>query len=197
VIAARCAGLDDLEARLLSGRRPSHARLLPGEYLPLPPCDTERCSYVQLGDGLRWELRDARALVGHAQPAPLAADAPTVRGGLALVLADDLWRATAREAARAILGYTAVLDWGGAAHLGPDIHTRLDLRALDPATYQPSEQVAFASQQLQLRAGDVIGLCPLWSRAAKFGERVDVWLDRALHLEGWVTEAPAPADWRL
>lgn len=202
VIAARCAGLDDLEARLLGGSRPTEARLLPGEYLPLPPCDTDRSYLVTLRadprGALSFALRDARALVGHDQPAALAGDAPTVEGRLALILADDVWRAGAREAARAILGYSAVLDWQGAAHLGPELHTRLDPRAFDKTAWRhrPAEQLAFVSQHLHLRAGDVIALCPLWSRAAAFNERVDMRFG-FLSLRGWVTPAPPPRPWLM
>ncbi len=205
VIAARCAGLDDLEARLLGGRRPSEARLMPGQYLPLPPCDAERCYFVALREAARGDLgfalRDARALVGHDQPAslPLSPDeAATVEGRLAVVLADDLWRAEARQAARAILGYSAVLDWQGAAHLGPELHTRIDPRAMARAGWRfgPAEQLAFASQHLQLRAGDVVALCPLWSRPAAFHARVDMCFG-ALALRGWATPAPPPPRWTL
>jgi hypothetical protein len=119
VLAARCAGLHELDARLRSGHRPTEARLLPGEYLPLAPCDPDRAAYLQmapydLADDLpAYERRDSRLLVGDGQPVafPAGVEQPHYELGLAVVLADDLWRASAREAERAILGYTLLIDW--------------------------------------------------------------------------------------
>ncbi len=143
MLAARCAGLEELDRRLRSGHRPTEARLLPGTYLPLPPCDPDRAAHVQLapwdhpGEVPIYQQRDSRSLVGDGQPLvfPPGAQQPHLEVGLAVVLADDLWRATAQEAERAILGITLMLDWstvdepwasaprdpGPASHLGAEL----------------------------------------------------------------------------
>ena len=74
VLSLRCAGLAEVDARLRSGDRPTEARLLPGDLLPLAPCDDERAAYVQLAprhvslSEPAFALRDARSLVGDGQP---------------------------------------------------------------------------------------------------------------------------------
>lgn len=120
VVSAGGEGLDELDARLRQGPRPASAHLPRGAYFPLPPCDLDRAAYFQLApygqedEGARFEHRDARGLVGDGQPVPLFGPAAelSVAAGVAAILADDLWQATAREAERAILGVTLVLDWG-------------------------------------------------------------------------------------
>lgn len=117
VIASRAAGLDSLEARLLSGRRPTAARLPDDGALLLPPCDPSRASHVQLapralsagGPGFR--MRDARAFLGSGQPALVASSGALAEVGLAVVLGDDLEQASAIEAERAVVGYTLIVDW--------------------------------------------------------------------------------------
>ncbi|MBW2527508.1 MAG: fumarylacetoacetate hydrolase family protein [Deltaproteobacteria bacterium] len=119
VISVGGAGLPELYERLRAGHRPTEARLPPGEYLPLAPCDTDRAAYVQLapydaGAGEpQFVHRTVRSAVGDEQPValPSAAAPPCFEAGLAVVLSDDLWRATPREAHKAILGYTLALDW--------------------------------------------------------------------------------------
>src|SRR3954463_6542164 len=54
VIALRCAGLATLDERLCAGDRPTEARLRPGSFVWLPPCDIDRALYV------------------HVEPAPLS-----------------------------------------------------------------------------------------------------------------------------
>ncbi len=121
VIAARCAGLAELEARVASGLRPTEARLLDGRYLLLPPCAEGRAAYWQIRSAARgapidFALRDARALAGDAQPVcvPDALDERRFQVGLAAVLAEDLEHASAHEARRALLGVTLIIDWGPA-----------------------------------------------------------------------------------
>ena len=119
VVSAGGEGLDELDARLRRGPRPSSARLPAGSYLPLPPCDLDRAAYLQLapygeeGRTPSFEHRDARGLLGDTQPVPFfgSEDSLSVEVGGAVVLGDDLWQADAREAERAILGLTLVLDW--------------------------------------------------------------------------------------
>ena len=216
VIGARSAGLDLLEMRLRAGDRPTEARLLPGEFLPLPPCDTDRATYVQLGpydddqDEPRFEHRYARTLVGHDQP--VVTSDPHVEAGLAVVLGEDLDRASAREAERAMLGFTLLLDWrGGSSQLGPELVIGVGLRDLAKREaslngqgeigawrFHPSEALAFVSQHMPLRAGDVVGLgCVANGRAAPaFGEPVTLSVDRFMTLRGWAVQGPDPVDWR-
>jgi len=117
VVAARAARLDELYARLQAGQRPTEARL--HDVRILPPCDGKRSIYVQLeqapsGGPPLFQQCDARALVGHGQPVLMAAGQtgnPEVRVGLAVMLADELWQANAREAERAVLGFSLLMDW--------------------------------------------------------------------------------------
>lgn len=119
VCSLSCAGLGELYERVRAGHRPTEARLPPGSYLPLAPCDTDRAAYLQLSPYDRraqepaFALRDARGLLGDHQPIAFPAQAPMVdvEAGLAAILREDLWRATPAEVDRAVLGYTLVLDW--------------------------------------------------------------------------------------
>jgi hypothetical protein len=103
----------------LSGDRPTEARLVPGEFLPLPPCDVSRAAYLQLAPYAFtsplpvFQQRDSRSLVGDGQPVSFPADASEAacEAGLAVVLGDDLHRGSAREAERCIAGVTLILDW--------------------------------------------------------------------------------------
>ncbi|HZO16261.1 MAG TPA: fumarylacetoacetate hydrolase family protein [Polyangiaceae bacterium] len=218
VVGARCAGLELLEMRVRAGDRPTEARLLPGEFLPLPPCDTDRATYVQLGPydddhpTPRFEHRYARTLVGHDQPA-VTSD-PHAEAGLAVLLGEDLHRASAREAERAMLGFTLLLDWrGGSSQLGPELVLGVSLRDLSAravtldghaagnvgaSRFHPSEALAFVSQYMPLRAGDVVGLgCLANGRAAPaFSEPVTLSVDRFMTLRGWAVAGPEPIDWR-
>lgn len=154
VVSAGGEGLDELDARLRSMTRPASARLRPEDYLPLPPCDVERAAYLQLAPydepgpagGVLYDHRDARGLVGHGQPVPVFCPegSLTAEIGLAVILGDDLWQARPREAERAILGTTLVIDWtrhgrpwtqrapcpASPAQLGPTLLSRHRLRDL-------------------------------------------------------------------
>lgn len=148
VFSARAAGLDSIDARLRSGDRPTAARLLTPDLLPLPPCDTDRTTYVQVAPQRgregepRFVVQEARSMVGDGQPVPLRGG-PRVELGVAVLLGDDLYDATPREAARAVLGLTLLADWSprdrwastplgpdGPTQLGPAIVTGLALRDL-------------------------------------------------------------------
>ena len=119
VLALGCAGLDELDDRLLAGSRPTEARLLPGTFLWLAPAATERCAYVHASPPEspdaepRCRFGNARGLGGHdaAIPFPAREGEPGLELCLAAVLADDLSRATAGEARRAVLGYAVLDDW--------------------------------------------------------------------------------------
>jgi hypothetical protein len=121
VVALRCAGLDELDDRLRAGDRPSSARLLPGEFAWLPPCDTERALYVQAqpygeAGAPPYRVGNARALLGQGASVPFPADEDRPDFGLAVaaVLAEDLDAASPDEAAQAILGYALLNAWRGA-----------------------------------------------------------------------------------
>ena len=146
VFSARAAGLDFLDARLRGGDRPTEARLLTADLLPLPPCDTDRTTYVQAAPQMvgtaRFAVSEARSMVGDGQPVPLRGG-PRVELGVAALLGDDLYDAGPRAAARAVLGFTLVADWSpgdrwsapvagpdGPSQLGPAIVTGLALRDL-------------------------------------------------------------------
>jgi len=145
VVASRGAGLEEVHARLLAGRRPTEARLLDREYLPLPPCDPGRSGYVHLAPSAsrasmpRYQHRDARALQGDGQPIGVRTSTPVVAAGLGLVLGEDLESVGLIEAERAVLGWTLLLEWGHgerwndegprpAAQLGPWLVFRPSLR---------------------------------------------------------------------
>lgn len=228
VVAARCAGLAELDARLRSGPRPPEARVDRASLLPLPPCDGDRCAYLQLGDagGAEpiYQHRDSRALVGDGQPVPVTSkEAAALEAGIAVVVAEELWRAEAREAERAILGVTLALDWGATAarwsapaaplpptQLGAELHVGATWRQLaalslklagdavrlDSARLEPAEALAFVSQHVHLCPGDVIGMPALWRGSVALGERVVVELPPLLRLGGWATPAPEPRPWR-
>lgn len=119
VFAAGAAGLVELHNRLRLGDRPTEARVQQADALPLPPCDTERCAYIQIAPaalnvgGPKFQQRDSRGMVGDDQPVPFPSAASEARldVGLACLLGEELRDATDAEAQRAIFGYTLVFDW--------------------------------------------------------------------------------------
>lgn len=121
VLALGGAGLDALDARLLAGERPSDARLLPGTFLWLPPCDPDRALYVQLSPYEAPAARpshrvgNARGLLGHeaAVVFPAEEDRPDPELGIAALIREDLCCASPAEAERAILGYAILNAWCG------------------------------------------------------------------------------------
>jgi 2-keto-4-pentenoate hydratase/2-oxohepta-3-ene-1,7-dioic acid hydratase in catechol pathway len=149
VLALGCAGLDQLDARLRAGERPTEARLLPGTFLWLPPCDPERAYHVQLAaydaEGPRpaFQLCNARGLIGHDEAVvfPEDEERPDFELGVAAVIGEDLRCATEEEAEGAILGYAILNAWRGrddeerqppamrrvAAQLGPVLVTTDEL----------------------------------------------------------------------
>jgi Fumarylacetoacetate (FAA) hydrolase family len=121
VFALGCVGLADLDERLRLGDRPTEARLLPGTFLWLPPCDPSRSLYVQMdpyagglgGDEPGYRFGNARSFLGHdsAVPFPSREERPDFELGLGAILGEDLHRATAAEAERALLGYAVLNAW--------------------------------------------------------------------------------------
>ncbi len=120
VVALGGAGLAELDDALKRGERPTEARLLPGAFLWLPPCDPDRALYVQLvptggaeGAEPAYRIGNARGLLGHEArvPFPAGEEEPDYELGVAAILGDDLRAATTAEADAAILGFTVIADW--------------------------------------------------------------------------------------
>lgn len=116
VIALACAGLAELDDRLLAGDRPTEARLPPRSFLWLAPCATDRVCLVRMApsdDEPAYWIGHARGLLGHDARSPFPADEerPDFELCVAAVLRDDLQRATYAEAQRAILGYAILNGW--------------------------------------------------------------------------------------
>jgi hypothetical protein len=122
VVAMACAGLGELDARLVRGDRPTRARLAQAEVVELAPCDTERAAFVQVdlraklpGGAPVVRLGHARALEGQAAFVDLPAfeTRPAAELWLGALLGDELRSATPREAKQAVLGLSVVLAWLG------------------------------------------------------------------------------------
>jgi len=122
VLGLGLAGLFELDERLRNGFRPDAARIQPGSFTWLPPCDPERATYVQVdafdahdpaSDFPGYRVASARSLRGHDEsiPFPTGEDHPALEVGVAAVLREELRRATADEARSAILGVTLVCEW--------------------------------------------------------------------------------------
>lgn len=159
-VALGGAGLEELDERLRLGDRPSAARLLPGTFVWLPPCDTERAVYVQLApyDEPSAEplhrLGDARGLMGHESLVPLPASEPgaAFELGVAAVLREDLSGATPEEAERAVLGYTILNGWSGLSPgpTGPWASARVPAQ-LGPVLVTPGEVGDLGARKAQAR----------------------------------------------
>ncbi|APR85397.1 Fumarylacetoacetate hydrolase family protein [Minicystis rosea] len=117
VIALGGAGLAVLDERLRAGERPTEARLLPGTFVWLPPCDTERALHVQLASDPRptYRIGNARGLLGNEAPVVFPEDEahPGYELCVAAVLREDLRAASLAEAEQAILGYAILNAWCG------------------------------------------------------------------------------------
>lgn len=117
VVALGLAGLRELDAALLQGRRPASALVDRGAGVAaLAPCDTERAAYVQVDVRAQQpliRLGAARALAGQDAlvALPRGESAPAVEVSLAVVLGEDLRDATVAEARHAILGYAVLVEW--------------------------------------------------------------------------------------
>ena len=241
-----CAGLRLLDERIRAGYRPSEARLLPGQFLPLAPCDTDRAAFVQMGP---YELdcshpvfrhRDARGLMGDGQsiPFPEQIQQPDVEPSLAVVLREDLWRATAEQAESAVLGYALVLDWTArdgladwrcrgtdleaGCQLGPALVSLDEVRGIAGLgvrmrvgehewnagkvgdwTYSVGESLAYVSQHVELRAGDVLGAGRFRDASPsaagpplRYGDWVSVAVERLGTLTGRAVRGPSLGRWR-
>jgi 2-keto-4-pentenoate hydratase/2-oxohepta-3-ene-1,7-dioic acid hydratase in catechol pathway len=121
VVALAGAGLAELDDRLLAGDRPTEARLYPGSFVWLPPCDTDRAMLVHVGGSIpagaarkpAYWIGNARGFLGHEASVsfPPGEEDPDVELGLGAVLGEDLRRAGHAEVERAILGYAVLGSW--------------------------------------------------------------------------------------
>ncbi len=165
VIALGGVGLDELDQRLAAGYRPTEARIAPGSFLWLPPCDPDRAMLVHVARDPAGErtvrLGNARAILGHEAPAPFPGGAtlPELELGVAAILGDDLRRASVDEAHRAILGAAIVNDWAArdleARGLGA-LQCRDFATQLGPVLVTRSELEGAAILRTQIRVGGVI-----------------------------------------
>ncbi|MBI4704219.1 MAG: fumarylacetoacetate hydrolase family protein [Deltaproteobacteria bacterium] len=151
VFGLRGAGLGELAERLARGERPTEARLAPGSFMTLAPCDPDRARLFQMAPydfATDWPLfacREARALVGE-QPVlyPPGPETPCCEAGIAAVLGEDLRRASPEEARAAVFGYCLMIAWtaglplwlpqGGGllpTQLGPQLVTAGELPMLE------------------------------------------------------------------
>jgi 2-keto-4-pentenoate hydratase/2-oxohepta-3-ene-1,7-dioic acid hydratase in catechol pathway len=169
VVALEGAGLEALDEALRAGRRPTEARMLPGTFLWLPPCDTERALYVQMaphgapGDDREpsYRLGCARAMLGHEASVPFRAreGRPDFAQGIAAVLREDLCDAGVDEAEHAILGYTILNGWSGLDEEArcPGTGARDVPAQLGPVLVTPGEVGALGLLRAQARVdGQVI-----------------------------------------
>lgn len=120
IAVLRCAGLDELDRRLLRGQRPPLAFRDESRVMRLAPCDVERCHFVRVAgpstetDGrISVWLGDARSLSGPAAYVSPAGRAPCawVVPCIAAMLGDELFQASEQEALRAIVGFSVMNDW--------------------------------------------------------------------------------------
>lgn len=114
LIALRGAGLAELDERLGGGDRPSAARVAPGGFLWLAPCDTERAACVHIdvsGAEPRAWLGSARRLLGEGASVELVTDA-SVELALGVLLGEELRRASVREVEAAMVGFAPALRYG-------------------------------------------------------------------------------------
>lgn len=190
VVALGCAGLAELDRKLLSGLRPTSARIGPTGFAILAPFDAERAQYVHL------DPRAGSVHVGHAPSVtgqdalvdPVADEArPSFGVGLGVLLGDDLNNPTVREAAAALIGCSILVDWQAAGRgssglrpqLGPVLVPLAALGRLDVAVtarvgvrdlamgkladlgVSPAEAVVRVAREVPLRAGDLVGIGPL------------------------------------
>ena len=120
VVALGGAGLDELDARLVGGDRPTEARLAPGTFVWLAPFDGERSAYLQLdgtgSDGVPiYRLANPRSVVGHDATLSFGPDETRAEARLdvGVLLGEDLARASASDVRAAVLGYALLDDWTG------------------------------------------------------------------------------------
>jgi len=162
VFALGCAGLDALDDDLCVGERPTEARLFPGDFLWLPPCLPERSLWVQVeSEALpSYRFGNARALLGHQASVafPPNEESPDVDVSIAALLGEELYRATAEEAERAIVGYAILLGFVASKLEASCGATRArDFGAtLGPVLVTKEEAGLLASARVRLRVGQAV-----------------------------------------
>lgn len=206
VSTLRCAGLYDLDARLMRGERPTTARVPPGEGCALAPVDDGRAGFFQVdvgpGGRMRARIAQARTLLGDGGFVGVRSE--TGRAvcdvHLGAVLGDDLRTATEKDARAAIMGYGVVVDWRGArdgerglscafgpALVSPYVWPSRDARAVRVGGREVGRigslgvtieaAIAFASQDLELRSGDLVSVGSLAEVEVALHDVVDVEID--------------------
>jgi Fumarylacetoacetate (FAA) hydrolase family len=136
VVALGCAGLPELDARLLKGERPTAARIVDG-FAMLAPFECERATFLQVdtrAGQLSTRVGLARSVTGQDDLVAVARgeSPPDFEVGLGVLVGDDLSDASQAEAKHAIVGVAIVIDWffrdaeragrgsrGRSAQLGP------------------------------------------------------------------------------
>ncbi len=180
------AGLFHHDERLKAGDRPTEARILPGSFTWLPPCDTSRALFVRMAPHDHpsiapvYGLGSARGLLGHDEIAmfPSGVELPDVEVGIAAVMGEDIERATPGEAERAIFGYTIACGWVSRAEAPWDPTDRassLDAGARDfaaqlgPVLVSRDEIADPSALRVEVRAGGQTAL-----RGATSGARFSI-----------------------
>ena len=190
-VALGGAGLDELDERLRAGDRPGQARLVPGTFTWLPPCDTDGASLVHMApydeplDEPAHRLGDARGLLGHEScvPFPPGEGHPTFELGIAAVLRDDLRNADPAEAERAVLGYAILNAWTGDDEARrPSWSARRTPAQLGPVLVTPGELGDLARLKAQTRVGgQVTATTCVGDWAFSIGESI-AWVSRWMDL---------------
>lgn len=186
VIALGGAGLEALDERLRAGHRPSEARLLPGSFRWLPPCDDGRALYAQMapydaGQRPSFRIENARALTGHDEPVvfPEEEEHPALELGLAVVLGEDLCAATVEEAERAILGYAILNGWCGRDDAARDPAAARRVGAqLGPVLVTADEVGDVARLRAQIRADGQVIASPAVGGSPRSPAASIAWLSR-------------------
>lgn len=171
----------------------------------------------------RYRIATSRSLFGHesAVPFPSEEKDPKVELSIAAMLGEEARCVTAAEAERRVIGYAIEARWIAgdleaidpqrardfAAQLGPVLITRdekVDVASLAPtlrstgslvssSALSIGESIAFVARNIELRAGDVIGLAPLSSEPVAFDETIECSFGRLGRLRGKPVRGPAPA----
>jgi hypothetical protein len=158
VIAMRCAGLASLDDRLARGERPTEARVERATTTLLAPCDETRQTYLEIEredpgaagrdhGAPRLHVGLARALVasGATTWLPRGAARAALSIDVAVVLAEDLLRATPDDARRAMLGCALVASCSGPGEDGPappESSRQIGPAMVTPIDWQPPRRRA-------------------------------------------------------
>lgn len=146
--------------------------------------------------------------------------------GVAVVMGEDLESATSVEAGRSVVGWTLAIQWtnpsagssdGGvpSAQMGPclvvapslravrdrslviDVEgARVETRPFDAHSFSIAESLAFVSQRVALRAGDVVGLGAVGKVEVALGTVVRASLPGMVTLVGRAARATPGFAWR-